>query len=299
MVKKAERLKCFVIMPFSKSSDIHTDEYWDVHYKDFLKPLIESSNVFKAVRSEALRGDILRQIITDLVTAPLVVADLTDANPNVYWELGVRQSFKHSTITIAEYGTKLPFDLTTKGTLFYYTSNYIKMEEFKKQFLIAIADCHENPESPDSYVLETIGGRGTLYQILMRDESLRRIDALIAETQSNQTSWKAIVKTCKENIKKRKGSMEGDIIFATEVLRHCCIDSLISTRYLSAPPDFYETAEDYLDELMRINERVPLWPANAEITENFLVELDSDVPKFISKFESLVTEQKEAIGVIQ
>lgn len=299
MVKKTERLKCFVIMPFSKSSDIHTEEYWNKHYTDFLEPLIESSNVCKAVRSEALRGDILRQIITDLVTAPLVVADLTDANPNVYWELGVRQSFKQSTITIAEHGTKPPFDLSTKGTLFYYPSDYIKMERFKKQFLKAITDCHESPEFPDSHVLETISGRGTLYQILMRDEAIRRLDALIAETQSNQIAWKGIVKTCKENIKKRNGSVKGDIIFATEVLRHCCIDLLISTRYLSAPTDFYETAEYYSDEVMQINERVPLWPVNAEITENFLVELDSDVLKIISKFESLVTEQKEAIGVIQ
>ena len=85
MAKKSSRLKCFVIMPFSKSTDIHTDEYWNRHYTDFLKPLIESSRVFRAVRSEALRGDILHQIVADLVTSPLVVADLTDANPNVYW----------------------------------------------------------------------------------------------------------------------------------------------------------------------------------------------------------------------
>jgi hypothetical protein len=298
MVKTA-RLKCFVIMPFSKSTEIHTDEYWNDHYKDFLKPLIESSRVFKAVRSEALRGDILRQIITDLVTTPLVVADLTDANPNVYWELGVRQSFKHSTITIAEHGTKLPFDLTTKGTLFYYPSDYIKMEKFKDQFLAAIADCHESPEFPDSYVLEAIGGRGTLYQILMRDESLRRLDALIAETQSNLTSWEFIVRRCKQNIKARKDSTKGETSYPTEILRHCCVDLLISTRYLSATHDFYETAEYYLGEMMRINERLPHWPARAETIEKWIDERVSYMSEVISKFESLVKQQKETIGVIQ
>ncbi len=299
MVKKAERLKCFVIMPFSKSSEIHTDEYWDDHYEDFLKPLIESSSVFKAVRAEALRGDILRQIITDLVTAPLVIANLTDANPNVYWELGVRQSFKHSTITIAEHDTKLPFDLTTKGTLFYDTSDYIKMEGFKKQFVKAMADCHENPEFPDSYVLETIGGRGTLYQILMRDESLRRLDALIAETQYNRDLWKKIIRNCDKNIKIREGSVHGNMEYRTEILRHCCVDLLISHRYLNTTPDFYDKAESYLDKVIATNERLPQWPARGAEVDKWLNGRASIVTKNISEFESLVEQQKETIGVIQ
>jgi len=299
MVKKTERFKCFVIMPFTKSSDIHTEEYWNKHYTDFLEPLIESSHVFKSERSEALHGDIIHQIITDLVTAPLVVADLTDANSNVYWELGVRQSFKHGTITIAEYGTKRPFDLSTKGTLYYYPSDYIKMEKFKRKFLKAIVDCHENPEFPDSHVLEAIGGRGTLYQILMRDESLRRLDALIAETHSNQDAWGYIVQNCKQNIKKRKGSMKGEPSYATYILRHCCIDLLISTRYLSATPNFYETAEYYLDLVMRINERLPHWPARAEKIEKWLAQRASEMSKTTSEFGSLVKQHKETIGVIK
>ena len=80
--------------------------------EQFLGPLIEESGELEAYRSEPIRGDVLRQIITNLVFYPVVVADLTDNNPNVYWELGVRQSFKHGTITIAEYGTKLPFDVS-------------------------------------------------------------------------------------------------------------------------------------------------------------------------------------------
>jgi hypothetical protein len=102
-------------------------------------------------------------------TTSIVVADLTDANPNVYWELGVRQSFKHGTITIAEDGTVLPFDLGVKGSLSYFPNNHIKMRAFEKQFDEAITDCLNNPDIPDSHVLETISGRGTLYQILARD----------------------------------------------------------------------------------------------------------------------------------
>jgi len=91
----ANREICFVITPFSKTTDEHTKRYWTEHFKSFLKPLIDENPDLEARRSKPLRGDILREIITDLVVSRVVVADLTDHNPNVYWELGVRQSFKH------------------------------------------------------------------------------------------------------------------------------------------------------------------------------------------------------------
>ena len=78
--------ECFVIMHFSGNSKRHTKKYWTEHFEKRLKPLIESTNQFHAFRSEPLRQDILKQIINDLAFKPLVVADLTDGNPNVYWE---------------------------------------------------------------------------------------------------------------------------------------------------------------------------------------------------------------------
>ena len=98
-------------MPFSKTTNEHTEDYWTNHFNKVLKPLIEEDTTVEAHRSTPMRGDILKQIINDLVVDPIVVADLTDKNENVYWELGVRQSFKHGTITIAEEKTVLPFDI--------------------------------------------------------------------------------------------------------------------------------------------------------------------------------------------
>ena len=89
-------------MPFSKTKEHHTEEYWKRQFNSYLKPLIQRNPQLEAIRSEPLRGDIASQIITDLANDEIVVADLTDHNPNVFWELGVRQSFKHRTVTIAD-----------------------------------------------------------------------------------------------------------------------------------------------------------------------------------------------------
>ena len=50
-------------MPFSKTTNSHTENYWTKHYENFLKPLVEENTNLKAHRSKALRGDILREII--------------------------------------------------------------------------------------------------------------------------------------------------------------------------------------------------------------------------------------------
>jgi len=114
-------------MPFSETSRARTQDYWTAHYEKFLKPCIESFGDIVVERSKVVRG-----IISNLISADIVVADLTDNNPNVFWELGVRQSFKHGTITIAENGTKLPFDISSKGTLFYFPNDHIKNTDFER-----------------------------------------------------------------------------------------------------------------------------------------------------------------------
>jgi len=147
-------------MPFSQTSEAHSKEYWTQHFEEFLKPIIEESGELEVSRSKALRGDLVKEIVESLYNSDIVVADLTDRNPNVFWELGVRQSFKHGTITIAEEETELPFDISTKGTLF-YPENHIKLQEFRTQFKKAIRDCLENPDKPDSRVLDILPSRLT------------------------------------------------------------------------------------------------------------------------------------------
>ncbi len=294
MVEEAKG-KCFVVMPFTKTSNIHTNEYWIKHYNDFLKPLIESHPLI-AHRSSPLRGDILRQIITDLVTSSLVVADLTDANPNVYWELGVRQSFKHCTLTIAETGTKLPFDVGGKGTLFYYPEDHIKMSEFRRNLNDAIHDCLKNPTSPDSHVLETISGRGSLFQILMKEESLRKLDALFSEAKYNLTILTEVKEVCTNNSVFRKEGNEDAFKYETNRLRISSLENLIVNRYIEASTKFYRTAEVYLDDCTSINAQLDFYDIdNSEVVEQWLLSAISDQIKLIKRYRKFITEQSNII----
>ena len=221
------KLECFVIMPFSKSSEVHTEEYWTEHFNKLLKPIIEELGV-KTYRVEATHEDIIKKIIQSLVTSPIVVADLTDHNPNVFWELGVRQSFKHNTITIAEEGTKLPFDISPKATIFYNLTNKAERTQFKLKLQGVIKDCITNPEKSDSYVLESISGRGSLYEIMRLDRSRKRVESLIVETQNNYRNYSE----SKKIVAKLENFTHIPFELKSMIWRTRCLEFLFVNRYL-------------------------------------------------------------------
>ena len=246
-----DRKHCFVIMPFSQTADEHTEDYWTKHYKHFLKPLIEECQL-EAHRSKPLRGSIVGQIITDLVTSSVVVADITAANPNVYWELGVRQSFKHGTIMIAQNGTELPFDIKDTGTLF-YDPDHLDVDDFRNDFKAAIVDCLENSNRTDSYVLEAFS-RGSLYEIIRREEILRRLDAVLSECDYNQNMFEGVIKKIKHN---REGPENWTI--AANPFRLCATELLVTNRYVDEDSSFYAAAELYWGALSTLNSQLELW----------------------------------------
>lgn len=56
-------------------------------------------------------GSVMGQIIQQVLDAPLVVADLTDGNPNVFYELALRHTTRKPIIQLLPVGQRLPFDL--------------------------------------------------------------------------------------------------------------------------------------------------------------------------------------------
>lgn len=85
-------------------------------------------------------GSINKQIIEKIVNSELVIANLTGINPNVMYELAIRHSFGKRVITVAEYGTKLPFDILDQRTIFYNDTMH-GVEQFKPDLKKMIMKC--------------------------------------------------------------------------------------------------------------------------------------------------------------
>jgi len=83
-------------------------------------------------RSSAKPGNFIKGIVGDLASADIVVADLTGARPNVYYELGIRHGLKIGTIIITQDRDALPSDLSSYFVFDYEYSE--KAHEYDEYF---------------------------------------------------------------------------------------------------------------------------------------------------------------------
>ncbi|MDJ0807199.1 MAG: TRAFs-binding domain-containing protein [Gammaproteobacteria bacterium] len=106
---------CFVLMPFGLKKDPATGLGidFDQIYETSIRPGIEAAGL-EAMRADEERtgGIIHKPMFERLMLCDYAVADLTTANANVFYELGVRHAVRPST-TLAIFASqhKLPFDV--------------------------------------------------------------------------------------------------------------------------------------------------------------------------------------------
>ena len=105
-------LDCFVIMPISDPDGYEVDHFRRV-YEDLFVPACEKAG-FRAVRADATAQSNLihLDILQKLINSPMVLCDLSARNPNVLFELGIRQAFDKPTVLVQETGTPRIFDIS-------------------------------------------------------------------------------------------------------------------------------------------------------------------------------------------
>lgn len=108
----SQKARAFVVMQFSKP--------YNELYSEVIKPVCEAEDVVAQRADEACGpGIIIADIARQLTEAHLIIAEISPANPNVYYEVGYAHALNKPTILIAELGTQLPFDVSPFRTLFY------------------------------------------------------------------------------------------------------------------------------------------------------------------------------------
>lgn len=106
---------CFILMPFGKK---HAGDgrlvNFDNVYEDLIKPAVIDAGLEPLRADEEVTGGIIHKAMFErLVLCDYAVADITTANANVFYELGVRHSIRPwaTQLIFAEGRGQLPFDV--------------------------------------------------------------------------------------------------------------------------------------------------------------------------------------------
>lgn len=171
---------CFIVTAIGESGT-PTRERADNVYKYLIAPVCEEL-CYKPVRVDHVNAvdNINATIINYLKTAPMVTADMTDHNPNAFYELGFRQALELPLVPIIKVGGNLPFDVMTTRTVFYDT-DVAKIEESKEN-LKAKIQSFKNFEMPESRLDKSL----TLEDL--NDKLTKKLDKILNLLEKNQSN---------------------------------------------------------------------------------------------------------------
>lgn len=151
MAKKdpAKKPLCFVVGPIGKEgSDVR--KHADMMLHAIIRNVLATEEFGYEVRradDDGRPGMITDRVITDIIAAELVIADLTGLNPNVFYELGIRHAADKPAIHITAQGTDLPFDNFGHHAIFVDLGDWNSSEKAREQLAAAARSIKSNEYS--------------------------------------------------------------------------------------------------------------------------------------------------------
>jgi len=136
----------FVISPIGKEGSptrVRSDKI--LNY--FIKPICEDFG-YNIIRSDNISepGIITSQIIEHILNDAIIFADLTNHNPNVFYELAICHAFQRPVIQIIKNGQEIPFDISPTRVIKFNDDDPISWEEAQLKIKNMIKLIKEKPE---------------------------------------------------------------------------------------------------------------------------------------------------------
>ncbi|WP_186267516.1 hypothetical protein [Burkholderia gladioli] len=130
----------FVISPFG--------EPFDTYFTHIVKPALEDCGLY-AIRGDSLYrpSTIVDDIWQGIREAKVLIAELTDRNPNVFYELGLAHAISKPVILISKSIEDVPFDLRSIRVLVYDKDHPDWGNKLRLSLTMAIKEVLQNPTS--------------------------------------------------------------------------------------------------------------------------------------------------------
>lgn len=214
---------CFIVCPIG-SEDSPQRRRSDTVLKHIIEPVCRELN-FRVTRVDKLNSvdRIDNTIIEHLNNADLVIADMTEHNPNAFYEMGYRHALGKPLIPIMEEETKIPFDVANLRTITYVTNDLDKAEAAKNRLLETILsfDIQENQgETEEKNIPNDHSQLNVLPYLLNIQDGISELKSLVIERNNEmaaQTIDLAMNQIQKNSIQPETKMME---ILLSEMLKN-------------------------------------------------------------------------------
>lgn len=125
--------KCFVVCPIGKDGS-ETRKRSNTLLKYIITPVCEELE-FEAIRVDNLNSSdsITETILNHLIESDLVIADITEHNPNAFYEIGYRSALGKPIIHLKSKDDSIPFDVSTIRTFDYNLQDLDSVDELKNR----------------------------------------------------------------------------------------------------------------------------------------------------------------------
>ena len=171
---------CFVIGPIGKDESAERRRADNV-LKHIIRPALEDYKVGRSNEIEKT-GRITTQIVEHVREADLVVADVSDLNPNVFYELALRHVANKPVVVLKEPGQSLPFDISHDRAIDVDPTDLESAAECQRRITLQAKAAEDDPRAGSDnpvagalrfQAVETLEGGKILQGILTSLEQLR------------------------------------------------------------------------------------------------------------------------------
>jgi hypothetical protein len=132
---------CFVLMPFADSSDLQSV------YIDHVRPVIEGLGL-RCERADDIHdiSGVMQSVWEGINRAGIVIADMTERNPNVFYELGIAHTLGKPVVMITQSMEFVPFDLKHLRCLVYdyKPAKISRFEEALRRTILTVIETRFN-----------------------------------------------------------------------------------------------------------------------------------------------------------
>lgn len=124
---------CFVLMPFESNFE-------DIYRFGIKQSCIDAGAYCERVDEQIFNESILDRIYNQISKADIIIADMTNRNPNVFYEVGYAHALGKTTILLTQNAEDIPFDLKHYPHIIYNN----KITTLKEELTNRVKWCVEN-----------------------------------------------------------------------------------------------------------------------------------------------------------